>query len=195
MKKMLPLALVALAFTSCDKEKDEVAEPLAIVHKQINASFEYTAPMQVDVNSDGKYDLSFGNVLVSDSRGAHNLFYVRPLEHNQVLLNMQGEISIGNWSAALQANEVVQENQAKGSEWARATGFLLDLRKPNDANTYYEGPLANTNTLYVGIRLKEGGNYKAGWLKLNYTMGNEKVEVVEAAFHPSASQTLKAGQR
>ncbi|MEJ8801602.1 hypothetical protein [Pontibacter sp. H249] len=195
MKKMLTLAFMALAFTSCDKEDGELTEPLTYVHKQINSSFKYTAPTQVDVNDDGKNDFSFGNVLVSDSRGGHNLFYVRALEANQVLLNMQEEISIGHWSAALQVNDMVQEDNSKNFQWVRGAGFLLDQRKPDEVHTFYEGPLASYNTLYLGIRLKEGDTYKTGWIKLSYIMGSEKVDIVEAAFHPSASKAVKAGER
>lgn len=195
MKKMFTLALLALAFTSCDKEKESEVEPLSIVHKQINSFFKYTAPIQVDVNSDGRNDFTFGNVLVSDSQGGHNLFYVRPLENNQLLLNLQQDISIGNWAASLQFNDVVQEDQNKNYQWIRANGYVLDLRQPSDAQTLPEGPLGNSSTVYVGFRLKEGDKYKSGWVKLSYTAGSDRVEVTEAAFHPSAAKTLKAGQQ
>ncbi|WP_299824049.1 hypothetical protein [uncultured Pontibacter sp.] len=195
MKKLFLLAFLALAFTSCDKDESEAVEPVAIVHKEIKATFKYTLPIRVDINNDGQDDFSFGNVLVSDSYGAHNLFYIRPLAHNQVLLNMNDEIAIGNWSAALKANDVVQEDQINNLKWVRGTGFLLDLRKPDATHTFYEGPLSDKAPLYIGVRLEKNGGYHTGWVKLNYAMGSEEVEVTDAAFNPLSMQILKAGQR
>lgn len=200
MKKLLPLALAALALTSCDKEQEDLSpEPqnaAVIVHKQIGASFGYATPLQIDVNNDGKYDFSFGNTLVSDSEGAHNLFYIRALDQHQLLLNTTTEISAGNWGAGLYVNDLVEEDQAKNFQWKRDAGYLLDINKPDDRFTNYSGPMSfNGGSQYVGIRIKDGDAFKSGWIKLSYTMGSESIAVVEAAYLASENQSLKAGQR
>lgn len=194
MKKLLPLALVTLALTSCDKE-EKIAEPLTIEHVTINQSFKHYAPIHLDVNNDGKTDFAFSNVLYSDERGAHTLFYVRPLEGNEVLLDTQPtNLHIGLWHAGLQEGETVLENSAANQQWASGLVYLMDIRKDSDTFTFYEGPAANETTPYIAVRIKDGENYKLGWFKLKYDLGDEKLHVVEAAF-AKAGIVLKTGQR
>ncbi|GAB3203849.1 hypothetical protein ABID22_001987 [Pontibacter aydingkolensis] len=66
-------AHVILVFSACDRYKE--IEHVAVVHKEINASIEYTSPLQVNMNNDGENDLIFNNVPVPDSRGAHKLIF------------------------------------------------------------------------------------------------------------------------
>ena len=195
MKKVFLLGFVALAFSSCDEEKDEVVEPQTVLHQEINTSFSYTSPLNVDVNGDDVDDFTFRTVLVSNTEGVHNLFFIGALQRNQVLLDLDGEISIGNWAAALQLNEMVQEDLAEGYQWVRTKGFVLDRRTVSEENVFSEGPLAEQNTLYVGIRLREGEIYKTGWVKLSYTGGSDEVKVIETVLYNATSQPIKAGQR
>ncbi|TPE44366.1 hypothetical protein [Pontibacter mangrovi] len=195
MKRVFTLALVALALTACKKEEDDAIELDEIVYRQVNGSFKYTLPLNLDVNNDGQDDFTFGNVLVSDAAGAHNLFYIRPLEYNQVLLNLQEEVSLGHWVEALRADEAVEEDLAKKQQWGRDPGFVLDLRQTVKSEVFYEGPLTESNTLFVGVRLMEDEKYKTGWVRLNYTVGSDEVEVNDVAFRLTPNRPLKAGQQ
>lgn len=135
MKKMFYLVLPAFLCASCDTDKEE--EPLRVVHEEIDLSFQYTSSVSIDLNKDGDNDFLFSNTLVAGDRGTHNLFYVRSLEQNQVLLNLEEEVTTGNWASSLQLNDLVQENQDKNIQWARGTGFLLDIRQSDNTTKFY----------------------------------------------------------
>lgn len=190
MKMILPAVIVALFFSSCQKERSVPPAPHPVMHyKDLqNKAVGYSQPASIDVDDNGVNDFSFGVILVGDPiLQRDRLQFLAHSKVNTLLLNNEQD-----QSPVLQKNDSVSVLYP-GYQWFEISSIVLAEKITTMTAVSWDGLWVTASHKYLPLQLKKGDQFFNGWIELSFDAATEKLILHKAAISTEGAKTIKAG--
>lgn len=155
----------------------------SILQGQIQEEFVSTGSKGMDIDGDGRFDLSFEIIdlmpLNNNNLPEHfDSLAARVISNNVEILDN----STYGYADALDRDDKINDE----GHWA-SRGFVLGTF----ANA---GNFNGKGEKYLGFRINEGGDYQYGWVKLYCSQHNDTLKIVDYAYNKTLNKKILAGQ-
>jgi hypothetical protein len=213
MKKQLVyvLILATIGFTRCKEEEndnifyssinkqyiftrdvkvleaktDEVSQHIdSIISGLIDVDFVSTGSKTFDLDNDNKSDLGFeiidlNKFNINKLPASFDSLAARVLPSAMQILDN----STYHYADALDIDQSIND----GGKWTEETCVLGTFMNAGKFNGRGEK--------YLGIRLVRDQKYYYGWIKLNCSLHNDTLKIIEYAYNQTSGKEIKAGQK
>ncbi|MBK8196147.1 MAG: hypothetical protein IPK76_24240 [Lewinellaceae bacterium] len=180
--KLLLLALTPLAFFSCTSEPLEKTDQ--------NAELPVNTISYASVNAE-LVSFSSTTLVLDDASNASLVFSISALSGSNVATTVSG------------ANCEILDNQGLGYPDAlkkgddiTASGKWQNKQSVLGNTVSHSGKFEGAGNRYLGFRFSNtSGNFFYGWVQLNCSGGNGKLQVIDFAYNKTPDQSIIAGQK
>ena len=190
--------LLGTLFTSCKKtgvENPPLPNPLPIVEMNYidlkNREITGTgAPLVVDINNDGSYDLIFSVMLVGDPINKIDKTQFNVISSLYTFLPVNANEQV----PAMTKSEDIPIDDFAGNNWYNASGItLIEKNEFATGTIVWRGNWLRLSKRYLPIQVMKNERRYNGWVEISADDLNERLVIHRAAIGKKPETKVKAG--
>ena len=198
-KKLLLVLLIAFIVFSGSCKKVPHIEPEPVEESNIVLNV-FTTPLilnqagtkpLIDLDKDGTNDIAFKLVIHSENELSTFYYLAEPLNEN-VQLVASGLLDAYAFPSDVEINDIVPATDLK--RWSGSQGILLE-KYVNQSQIERIGMFNGSLKLYLGVRIKKGGNFHYGWVEIRHEeqFDNDRIIISGTGLYKLSGKAIRAG--
>lgn len=191
---MLALCTGLLALNACTKDhtpSPEVSLPAMSYIDLKDKAVSFKQSVQLDLNSDGEWDILFSTMLVGDAvmQQDKQQWLVSSSFYTNLPVNENEQVP------AMRAGQPIPVQNFSGHQWFNASSVILAQRIISmTGNPYWDGNWKQASHSFLPIQIKKGADLYNGWIELSFNSEEAKVILHRAAVVKEKNKEIFAGK-